>query len=280
MKFEKPIAEIIAARTSCRSYDGTPLSEEHEKKLGAFIEEINAVCGIGARFALVTNSPDCGAPAKLGTYGLISGAVSFIAGICREEEKDFAAFGALFEKIILFAAGLGVQTCWLGGTFSKNDFIRLCGLEDGEYLAVVSPAGYKKQKARLTDSAVRKVLGADSKKPFEELFFDESLASLDVSRAGAYAGPLEAVRLAPSASNKQPWRVVKNSSGWDFYLKRTRGYPSGRFDMQKNDIGIAMCHFELTAREAGLGGGWTKRENPVLPEGLEYISTWTAGKKS
>jgi hypothetical protein len=43
--------------------------------------------------------------------------------------------------------------------------------------------------------------------------------------------------------------------------------------MQKNDIGIAKCHFELTAKELGLKGKWAK-EDIGMVDGLEYICTW------
>jgi len=275
----KSIIEIIKSRYSCRSYDGKLLDEETEKKLSDYIDEINQEAEIKARFIYIANRPDCGAPAKLGTYGMISGAVSYIAGICDNDEKDFARFGYLFEKIILFATALNIQTCWLGGTFNKNDFIQTIGLNDSEYIAIVSPVGVKKQKPRFLDSAMRKVVGADNRKPFDELFFEEKLSvPLSVKKMGDYITPLETVRLAPSASNKQPWRIIKNTDGYHFYLKRTKGYPSSRYDMQKNDIGIAMCHFELTAKELELKGRWLNIKNPPNIDGLEYISTWSTGE--
>jgi hypothetical protein len=46
--------------------------------------------------------------------------------------------------------------------------------------------------------------------------------------------------------------------------------------MQRLDLGIAMCHFELTAREQGLKGHWMVSE-PKLekPDALtEYTATW------
>ena len=82
------------------------------------------------------------------------------------------------------------------------------------------------------------------------------------------------VRLGPSASNKQPWRIIKNDYGYDFYLNRTKAYAKGPFDMQKNDIGIAMCHFGLTAKEMGLKGQWDYKENQKNIVDLDYISTW------
>ena len=105
--------------------------------------------------------------------------------------------------------------------------------------------------------------------------------------AGDYAIPLDMLRLAPSASNKQPWRVVKDGLAWHFYLQRTRGYNSGIAsrllkipDLQRVDMGIAMCHFALTAAEIGLGGRWVVSP-PSVPGGLpesdaagEYTASW------
>jgi hypothetical protein len=89
--------------------------------------------------------------------------------------------------------------------------------------------------------------------------------------------------LAPSAHNYQPWRVVLQDSSYHFYLKRTRGYGPGNLtfilldvvDLQRMEIGIAMCHFELAARELGLAGKWHAGDpNLPNPGDLEYIATW------
>jgi hypothetical protein len=103
--------------------------------------------------------------------------------------------------------------------------------------------------------------------------------------AAAYAVPLDMVQLAPSASNKQPWRIVQDGDAWHFFLQRTSGYGEGRFarfmrmaDMQRIDMGIAMSHFELTASELGLSGAWTRVE-PGLEkpdERTEYTVSWVA----
>ena len=111
--------------------------------------------------------------------------------------------------------------------------------------------------------------------------FDRPLAP---ERAGAYALPLEMVRRAPSASNKQPWRVLRAHGGWHFHLRRTENYGRGSLpflllglaDLQRVDLGIAMAHFELAAREAGLPGRWTADAKPVpgAEPPLEYVASW------
>ncbi len=89
--------------------------------------------------------------------------------------------------------------------------------------------------------------------------------------------------MGPSATNKQPWRIVRGGDAWHFYLRRTKGYGKGSLafkalriaDLQRVDMGIAMCHFELVAREAGLDGRWVV-DDPGLdvPDGVEYTATW------
>ena len=122
------------------------------------------------------------------------------------------------------------------------------------------------------------------RKPWDELFFDRGFdAPLAREAAGTHAAALEMVRLAPSASNNQPWRIVREKGGgrFHFYIQRTKNYRErwafiGTADLQRVDMGIAMCHFEAAARGAGMSGSWT-----VLDPGLtvrdtlcEYTATW------
>ena len=43
-------------------------------------------------------------------------------------------------------------------------------------------------------------------------------------------------------------------------------------------MGIAMCHFELVARERGLAGGWVVRDPgiPIPGRDTGYTVTWVA----
>ncbi|MEW5817521.1 MAG: nitroreductase family protein, partial [Spirochaetota bacterium] len=98
------------------------------------------------------------------------------------------------------------------------------------------------------------------------------------STAGDYAVPLECVRLSPSASNNQPWRVFKEKdrNTFHFYLKRTKGYDkvNSEIQLQEIDMGIAMAHFELSARETGISGEWNTIEPAMFFEDMEYIVSW------
>jgi hypothetical protein len=145
------------------------------------------------------------------------------------------------------------------------------------------------EETRGIDGRIRKYLGAKHRLPMEQLFFIDTFGNpLTMETVHTYAQPLEMVRLAPSASNKQPCRIIKIGNAWHFFLQRTKGYGKGTLlykflqlaDLQRVDMGIAMCHFELTARSLGLQGHWiveepkSGRDKLQLPEGTEYTVTW------
>jgi nitroreductase len=51
------------------------------------------------------------------------------------------------------------------------------------------------------------------------------------------------ISLAPSASNKQPWRFVIRDHKIDLYIEKNKNYaPMLSYDIQMLDMGIALCH--------------------------------------
>ena len=117
---------------------------------------------------------------------------------------------------------------------------------------------------------MRKAIKADKRKDFEEMFFEKDFSTpISKENAGEYADILEAVRLAPSAKNAQPWRILKDGNSFHFFEKKT--IPSSGHDIQRLDIGIAGCHFELAAKEKGINGKLDYLDTPPEEKGLIYI---------
>ncbi len=284
MQFSRSIIEIIKERSSRRSYTPQPVEAEKLQALGDFFLALKGPFGAEARFLILdTTGWGEGKINALGTYGTIQGARLFLAGIIRRGEHDMEDFGHQFEKIILRATDLGLGTCWIGGIFNRTRFADKAGIREDEVLPAVSPLGYATQKRSVADSIVRWSAGSRNRRPWCQLFFHGSFeVTLLPGEAERYADPLEMLRLGPSASNRQPWRVVKESGRdiFHFYLRRSRGYDRliKAVDLQRIDIGIAMSHFELTARELGLGGQWEKMPPSLslLPERTEYVRSWIA----
>lgn len=122
---------------------------------------------------------------------------------------------------------------------------------------------------------MRKGVKADSRITFEKLFFSGSFdVPLKEEDAGALAEALEAVRWAPSAVNRQPWRAVVCEGAVHFYEHKDRGYDDGSWDLQKVDLGIAMCHFCRLAQAAGMQTELTLDDPGIAgPPATEYVAT-------
>lgn len=287
MDSARPITEIIPMRFSCRTYIQKPLEEDLQARIRKFCaRQTSGPLGGQARFVLAAGSDDNLKELKgLGTYGFIRGATGFLVGATSAQNPPLEDFGYLLEEIVLYITGLGLGSCWLGGTFTKTSFGAKIDVQADELVPSVASIGYISKKPRWLDGVIRGSAGANHRRPWEKLFYDGQIGNpLTEYQAGDYATPLKMVRIAPSASNKQPWRILREGGCWHFLLRRTPGYRERRLvrlttvaDLQRVDMGIAMCHFELSARELGLAGGW-RYDDPGIADsdmGLEYVATWS-----
>ena len=281
---DNPITQAIQRRYSCRSYARQPI----DPKIRAQLEETIASTQVGpfgtpVRFALLAaTEQDRDTIKGLTTYGMIRNPPAFLCAAMPQGDKNLEDLGFLMEQAILLATEIGLGTCWLGGTFNRSVFAERISLDSDETLPAVTAVGHIARRARVVDGLIRLGVRADKRLPWDRLFFEGTFDTpLDPENAGDYALPLEMVRLGPSASNKQPWRIVRGESAWHLYLARTQGYRrvsdgSQAADMQRIDMGIAMCHWQLTATAEGLSGTW-QVENPgiALTDPLaEYVVTW------
>jgi len=286
MDFNQPVSYLIHKRYSCRTYQDLLIQNSDLTAL----EDFTAGCQFGplgnqVRFKVVAAQEGESTSLKgLGTYGFIKNPTGFIIGRSEENSGALEDFGYLMEAILLRAADLGLGSCWLGGTFTKSRFSRQMNLQDGEIIPAVASIGYPADQPAWLDHTIRAGARADHRLPWKKIFFIDSFnKAINPEEAGDYHESLELVRLAPSASNKQPWRILKKGKDWHFYLQRTSQYPPPFFDyllnladLQRVDLGIAMAHFELSARENGLAGKWMVQPPDIpLPDHLtEYSITW------
>ena len=285
-----PVIDLIQQRFSCRTFLDTPVPEEVSSTLQAFISTYKrGPFGSQPRFKLVAAGQDDSKSLRgLGTYGFIRGATAFLIGASQPQGNFLEDFGYLMESYILAATALGLGTCWLGGSFTRSSFARKISIQPGEEIPAVTAIGLMADSEKARAGFIRKKIGSHQRRSWERMFSEEEFNHpLIKNTAGKYAIPLEMVRLGPSASNKQPWQIVRSGSDWHLFLRRTPGYREGLVnkilnisDLQRVDIGIAMAHFELTAQELGLKGSWhVKRFDKDIPvENLEYKVTWSEEK--
>ena len=266
--FNKPINEIIKSRHSVRTYENNELPKDVLNKVKTYIDEINnskGIFGDKIRINLIEKN-DENKETKLGTYGVIKGANYYLtAAYDKSDDKGLYDIGYLLEKVVLYCTDLGLGTVWLGGTFNKSKFAEAINLKDNELLSIVCPFGIEADKKTF----VAKMFGVNTnkRKDFTSLFFKDNFdTTLSYEESGEYGEVLENIRLAPSALNNQPWRIVKEDNNLHIYS-------DGKIDMNKVDIGIALCHLELTASEKGLNGKFEILKDKVSDK-FEYVISW------
>lgn len=260
--------EVVMGRKSVRTYDGRDLTQDDKAKIKDFAETITNPFDIDVEFRFL----------EAEEYGLsspvLAGEKMYVAGITGKEPYADVAFGFSFEKLVLYAWSLGIGTVWIGGTMNRSLFERSAGLTEGKRMPCISPLGYPAAKKAIKESLMRKGVKADSRKPVEEIFFDGDL-STPLAADSEMRRIMELVRWAPSAVNKQPWRIIRRDGKYHFYKKGDKGFVSEEVgDMQRIDMGIALCHFVMGVEESGKKAAVTI-EDPALevPEGMEYIAS-------
>ncbi len=264
------VLNLIKGRRSVRTFDERPVSAEDRAKLEEFLKDVPNPFGIPVEFVLLD------AKEKGLSSPVLAGESLYVAGKVSRGPYADVAFGYSFEKLVLFAWSLGIGTTIIGGTMKRNLFEKAACLGEGEMMPCISPLGYPAKKKSVKEVMMRKGVGADNRMSAEKFLFDGAWdRPLDTSADAALRDLAEMVRWAPSAVNKQPWRIISKDGCFHFYLKHDKGFSSDRVgDMQKTDIGIALCHFTAGLEEQG-------REAEVfiadpklsVPENAEYIAT-------
>lgn len=207
--------EAIKARHSVRAYTKRPIDGEVLETIEQEIRSINERSGL--RITLCRNEPKA-MTGLLAHYGAFENAENYFALIGPDTDDLFVRCGYWGERLVLLAETLGLNTCWVAGSYKKAKVRTL--LRDGERLAAIITVGYGAKPGTphcsKTYEQVTKTSG-----PVPEWF-----------RAG-----VEAALLAPTAINQQKFRIDLRD-----------GEPSVKALMgpfAKIDAGIVQYHFEI-----------------------------------
>lgn len=211
------LIEAIRQRHSVRRYTDQPIAADAVEALNMLIGTCNGRGGL--HIQLVLDEPKAFG-SRLVHYGKFAGVVNYVALIGPAGPTLDERCGYYGECIVLRAQQLGLNTCWVGQTYSKVPGAFAVGR--GEKLVAVVAIGYGR-----TQGAVR------SSKPIEKV------AKLHGGEPAWFLRGVEAALLAPTAMNQQRFvfeyldgRVAARAK-WGFYT-----------DV---DLGIAKYHFEIGA---------------------------------
>ena len=218
------IQEAIEARHSVRAYKEQPLTEDVVKVLEEQITILNREGKL--HMQLILNEPKAfhGTMAK---YGKFRNANNYIVMAGKKADDLDERIGYYGEHIVLLAQTLGLNTCWVGLSYSKVPGTYV--LDEGEKIACYIAIGYGE-----TQGVGHKV------KTVEQV----SNAS-DITPSWFKKG-VEAALLAPTAVNQQKFSFeyvgMENSR---HRVLAKRGF--SMIGYTQMDLGIAKYHFEIGA---------------------------------
>ena len=210
------IKEAIKERHSVRKYKDMPIEEEKKNKLVELIKQANDESGLNIQ--LICDDPEC-FDTFLAHYGKFSNVKNYIAIVGKKSLENVEELGGYFgQKIVLEAQMMGLNTCWVGGTYGKGKC--KADVESGEKIFCVIAIGYGEEEGvKHKSKPVEKVCDVD-KENMPTWFKNGMVAAL----------------MAPTALNQQKFHVSLNNDEVTITAKM------GPFT--KVDLGIVKYNFE------------------------------------
>ena len=251
------ILAAMRARKSVRKFTGVPLTDSQR---AAVTDTIARAYNPFARPDILLRDYATGCrPITPGTYGMIAGCRDWL--VCGAMGSEAAALGLGFtgEQAVLEATRLGLGSCWLGASFKARDFLTpMPQWPDFYSLKAVIALGNPSSRVGLAGHIARLMAGSSRRKAFDTLFTGDS--------TGAFSKSLEAMRIAPSSLNSQPWRATAIGSEVHFFTTSLKY-------MNMIDCGIGLSHFWLAERATGHEGEFFTAE--IIPDGrLAYVISY------
>ena len=218
------IQEAIEARHSVRAYKDHPLADEVARRLEEEIAVVNQKGNLHVQ--LIRNEPKAfqGTMAK---YGKFRNANNYIVMAGKKAEDLDERVGYYGEHLVLLAQTLGLNTCWVGLSYSKVPGTYV--LDEGEKIACYIAIGYGETQ------------GVGHKIKTVGQVSNASDATPSWFRKG-----VEAALLAPTAVNQQKFsfEYVGMKDG-RHQVSAKKGF--SMIGYTKMDLGIAKYHFEIGA---------------------------------
>ncbi|MBF1569022.1 MAG: nitroreductase [Prevotella shahii] len=218
------ILEAIEARHSVRAYKEQPLTEDVVRVLEEKIECFNQEGKL--HIQLVTNEPKA-FKGTLAKYGKFKNVSNYLVMAGKKSDDLDERVGYYGEHLVLLAQMLGLNTCWVGLSYSKvpGTFV----LANDEKIACYIALGYGE-----TQGASHKVKTI------------EQVSNVSDITPSWFKRGVQAALYAPTAINQQKFyfEYVRVENNQHKVLAKKGFSLVGYTHM---DLGIAKCHFEIGA---------------------------------
>jgi nitroreductase len=219
------IQEAIEARHSVRAYTGQPLTADVVKVLEEKIRELNEKGHL--HMQLIRNETKA-FQGKLAKYGKFRGVNDYIVMAGQKSDDLDERIGYYGEQLVLLAQTFGLNTCWVGLSYSKVPGTYV--LEAGEVIEAYISIGYGETQG--VSHKIKRV---------------EQVSNANDLTPSWFRQGVEAALLAPTAVNQQKFffEYIPARDGKPVRVLAKRNFSLIGFTQM--DLGIAKCHFEIGA---------------------------------
>ena len=219
------IQEAIEARHSVRAYKGQPLAADVVEVLEEKISELNEKGHL--HMQLIRNETKA-FQGKLAKHGKFRGVNDYIVMACQKAVDLDERIGYYGEQLVLLAQTLGLNTCWVGLSYSKVPGTYV--LEAGEVIEAYISIGYGETQG--VSHKIKRV---------------EQVSNANDLTPSWFRQGVEAALLAPTAVNQQKFffEYIPARDGKPVQVLAKRNFSLIGFTQM--DLGIAKCHFEIGA---------------------------------
>jgi len=163
--------------------------------------------------------------------------------------------GYMLQQMDLFLSSMEMGTCWLGMAKPTSGFENVSSIPFVVAMAVGAPA---EPVHRTREEQYKRKL------------------KIEICSTSHHGHIIEAARLAPSATNSQPWRFRTTQSAIHVYRINVNLLKAWLYErMNKIDMGIALCHLQLAAEAEGHHVSFLhdKEAAEDHPLGTQYVMT-------
>lgn len=229
------ILEAIKARHSVRAYKEQPLAADVVKVLEERIANINREVGLHVQ--LIRNEPKA-FQGRLAKYGKFRGVSNYIVMAGRKADDLGERVGYYGEQLVLLAQTLGLNTCWVGLSYSKVP--GTYELAEGEKIVCYIAIGYgETQGVSHRIKTIEQVSSSAVRAP------GSSKNATDITPSWFKKG-VEAALLAPTAVNQQKFSFeYVGMENTRHRVLAKKGF--SLIGYTNIDLGIAKYHFEVGA---------------------------------
>lgn len=197
----------------------------------------------------------------IGSYGKIE-APHYLVVTSEEKEGYLENIGFTLENVVLQLTEMNIGTCWIGGSINKSLLKNIITIEEKQFPVIVlsfgTPEKEEDLKPKTPDSYKRKAL--------------KDIIKGDLNSDWTYI--MNAVRVAPSAVNFQPWRYIIDRNSVDLYVAKKLIITKHIELMQKIDAGISLSHLNIACKDKGISLS-LKPLDGKLRKDMNYIISGT-----